>query len=506
MHPNSNTKHTYQNNTIDHIENSDKDNTGTYNSNSNSEERYDNSLKLNFEHDIGLNTYLHDTFTLYHASMTDDVTADVKHPIEFHDEFESPYNYNSSEGYCLNYSEVSSPTSSIDSNAFNDIYNDSNYDFKDHFDLTTEENLLYLNNDNIRCISSEGSSGPQNEGENTNEEGNKENLEYKDQSFGLDINTVSSDLKTYHYNEKFGSTAENTANARISKEKSHSEKVNPTNTGTKLEHTESLSNEKYNIAINVNKILGKKGTKKIFQECKTTFKFTDQQIQRKEISTYFKGNGRRYWKSKNGPVLSADKHIKPKKYRCEKSRHSDTAKLDTQTDTNKSKEQLSKEDLNYSNKTGKILKCNQTGGNNKNRFVCITCGKGFPRKSNHDSHIRSHLQVKPHVCKFCGKGFARKSDMSRHERSLHLKATFRCFGKCKNKTQKVSSEDCTENKVLSWGCGHLYSRKDGLRKHWKSLQGQICLRGFVEINKLQGTHDSTKDIDKIIEMTKVMDK
>lgn len=133
-----------------------------------------------------------------------------------------------------------------------------------------------------------------------------------------------------------------------------------------------------------------------------------------------------------------------------------------------------------------VIKCPPNDNNNEYLpYVCKHCHKGFERKSNHDSHIRLHLTVKPHICSFCSKGFVRRSDLLRHERSLHLKTTFRCFGKSGRK---------------KWGCGHLYSRKDGLRKHWKSIQGQNCLRQFLALNKLECKYDQDRDLEKIIEM------
>lgn len=133
------------------------------------------------------------------------------------------------------------------------------------------------------------------------------------------------------------------------------------------------------------------------------------------------------------------------------------------------------------------------------KFICKTCGKDFPRKSNHDSHIRLHLTIKPHVCKFCSKAFVRRSDMNRHERSLHLKTTFRCHG----------NNDIGEK----WGCGRLYSRKDGLRKHWKSVPGHECLRGFLKLSGLNDKLDildnvdrkphSEKELESIIDLTRL---
>ena len=133
------------------------------------------------------------------------------------------------------------------------------------------------------------------------------------------------------------------------------------------------------------------------------------------------------------------------------------------------------------------------------KFICKTCGKDFPRKSNHDSHIRLHLTIKPHVCKFCSKAFVRRSDMNRHERSLHLKTTFRCQG------QNGNGE--------KWGCGRLYSRKDGLRKHWKSTPGHHCLRSFLEVSRLSDKlkildgiemkANSERELESIIDLTRL---
>lgn len=158
------------------------------------------------------------------------------------------------------------------------------------------------------------------------------------------------------------------------------------------------------------------------------------------------------------------------------------SKNNRRSNKNIDKNSINKENCTVVNKT----KC-------KMPFVCEECGKGFPRKSNHDSHIRLHLTVKPHICNFCSKGFVRRSDLNRHERSLHLNSTFKCMGRC-------------EESGARWGCGHVYSRKDGLRKHWKNLQGQKCLLAFLINNKLNDKLDLNKDFEKIIELTKLFDR
>lgn len=134
-------------------------------------------------------------------------------------------------------------------------------------------------------------------------------------------------------------------------------------------------------------------------------------------------------------------------------------------------------------KKKKIVKKKKSNYTEENKFICADCGKGFPRKSNHDSHIRMHLKIKPHKCSQCEKAFVRRSDLNRHERSLHWKTNFKCNGE-------------------NWGCGHVYSRKDGLRKHWKTNQGVECLKNFLRVNALY-EFDAVRDIERIIELTKV---
>lgn len=100
-------------------------------------------------------------------------------------------------------------------------------------------------------------------------------------------------------------------------------------------------------------------------------------------------------------------------------------------------------------------------------FRCSFCNKVFTRKSNLDSHLITHSTERPHVCQECGKSFARLSDRTRHESTTHKATkTFQCRG-------------VKKDGVREWGCGHFYSRADGLRKHFKSFAGKQCLYDFL---------------------------
>lgn len=113
-------------------------------------------------------------------------------------------------------------------------------------------------------------------------------------------------------------------------------------------------------------------------------------------------------------------------------------------------------------------------------FVCPDplCGKTFSRKSNLDSHLVTHSTSRPHLCVTCGKAFARLSDRTRHEATTHARTrTFQCRG---------TKKDGTE-----WGCGHFYSRADGLRKHFRSNAGRHCLSSFLGLGETVAAAEAT---------------
>ncbi|KAI8994826.1 hypothetical protein BDB01DRAFT_736711 [Pilobolus umbonatus] len=78
-----------------------------------------------------------------------------------------------------------------------------------------------------------------------------------------------------------------------------------------------------------------------------------------------------------------------------------------------------------------------------NKHYCEKCGKGFNRRFNLKSHMKTHVDSRPFTCLHfnCNKSFKRTHDLKRHE-LLHT-------GK---------KEFCCE-------CGNTFSRKDSLKRH-----------------------------------------
>lgn len=92
--------------------------------------------------------------------------------------------------------------------------------------------------------------------------------------------------------------------------------------------------------------------------------------------------------------------------------------------------------------------------NVKRKHICTTCNKDFTRKSNLQTHMKTHDNLRvTYPCSMCCSIFTRVQDKVRHEKSIHKIVTFK--HKCK-------------------ACGKRFSRKDHAVKHDKShLRGKI---------------------------------
>ena len=100
-------------------------------------------------------------------------------------------------------------------------------------------------------------------------------------------------------------------------------------------------------------------------------------------------------------------------------------------------------------------------------FQCTLCSKKFTRSTSLREHQRSHTDERPYTCSLCGKAFARSMDCKRHEKLHSGEKTFLCRG-------DLSTGG-------SWGCGRRFARADSLGRHFRSLEGGICIKPlFVE--------------------------
>ena len=57
--------------------------------------------------------------------------------------------------------------------------------------------------------------------------------------------------------------------------------------------------------------------------------------------------------------------------------------------------------------------------NDKKKYKCETCGKGFGLSTSYKDHLNIHLGLKPYACKFCNAAFASSGTLVGHVRAVH---------------------------------------------------------------------------------------
>jgi hypothetical protein len=396
----------------------------------------------------------------------------------------------------VDYSETPSPTSSIDSDMCISVYNfDDDHDY--NYVLKNQNNL---NHKKFNFINNEKELDYQNGNDAENSELETDEYQYN-----------RSKYRRIYYESSLYLNAENIITSAESINKNgkilNSGSECPNKTEYTDEHNDDSYEEKdqlFGLGIEIPSIGGLINNNNIQNYICTleNIQYEDHDLHeitelKKRLEAEIEDN---ILESKKAEIAENEIHIKKEPIEVHNNKKIENKKQITKAQDKEKVKSLRKRKLKHGNnkKIKKhINKLKKVSSNtdivkiskHKMPFICKECGKGFPRKSNHDSHIRMHLKIKPHICQFCCKGFVRRSDLNRHERSLHLKSTFRCLGKCDNNTR--------------WGCGHIYSRKDGLRKHWKSYQGQKCLSEFMKNNKLNRKYDINNDLEMIIELTKL---
>ena len=105
------------------------------------------------------------------------------------------------------------------------------------------------------------------------------------------------------------------------------------------------------------------------------------------------------------------------------------------------------------------------------KFLCLTCGKTFPRQCNLRQHIRNvHDKVRSVRCDQCGLGCLNNYSLNKHIQTVH---------------QNIRPYQCED-------CGHAFALPNQLKKHRdevhaeiKNFQCKLCNMAFTREKSLK---------------------
>ncbi|KAH6664180.1 hypothetical protein B0J14DRAFT_523298 [Halenospora varia] len=122
---------------------------------------------------------------------------------------------------------------------------------------------------------------------------------------------------------------------------------------------------------------------------------------------------------------------------------------------------------------------------NLRKHQCKLCPKNFTRATTLREHVRTHDNDRRFKCDRCSKTFVRKKDWMRHVETHDFWKEHDCSGEMR-----------VEGEWTVWGCRKGFSRRDGLRAHWRTKSGQKCLEKVL--SKLKSSLKS-HDFDGFLE-------
>ncbi|XP_075067531.1 uncharacterized protein LOC142157921 isoform X2 [Mixophyes fleayi] len=136
--------------------------------------------------------------------------------------------------------------------------------------------------------------------------------------------------------------------------------------------------------------------------------------------------------------------------------------------------------------------CARSKRNNKKRFTCIDCGKGYNLELHLTLHQKSHLRGQPYQCSLCEKSFRKPGHLKKHERTHNI-TEYKCR-KCKesflNRKEFVMHKQTHLKVKKDWHCkcGEILQTQMELARHRK------VHRKLHECSLCQETFSSKPDL------------